>query len=427
MNRSSILLLSSAAVAGAVIAGPGAAPAAAQASRKPLYAPRPAAPARYLGHIPGSMDIPQPEPLITYKGKRQSLGRILRAVFAQTPYEYQVLAELGNQLYDLDVARVPLTKVLQALLAQDPGQEPLVFSFKITLAGRGTFTVDREYIDVGMVNGENRVSLANARLTKVLPLIFEKMGVQHRIEPDVPPILLSLQLRPDAWEEALPQVMLEAYKQEPTITYSIDNGTYVVHLQKTPTGEDLNIPVGSDARRVKLTAAQTPLSAALAQFFQGSSWKYELSSKVRDVRVTTTLNGEPEFGALRKLLKAAAANGAVVTYREGKGVVYIEPGPLPGQEVKVARDTSPQAIRKTSLAPVQQRISEAARLLAEATGTTVRLAPGVPDIPVTFKVQDATIEQALQALVDAGKKSLPNLSFRSTAQGIYVISLGAGR
>ncbi|HEU4754285.1 MAG TPA: hypothetical protein VFU47_14340, partial [Armatimonadota bacterium] len=98
---------------------------------------------------PGSMGIPQPEPLITLSIKQKSLGRTLSEVFKQAaPYQYRILALQGPALYSLEADKMPLSQVLKTLLAQDKSKEPMVFYFTRSLAGGGTFTIDREYIEV---------------------------------------------------------------------------------------------------------------------------------------------------------------------------------------------------------------------------------------------------------------------------------------
>lgn len=380
-------------------------------------------------YVPGSMGIPQPEPKITLSIKQRSLGRILSEIFKQTPYKYLVRAEVGASLFDLDVQGATLSQALQALLSQDKGPEPMVFFFTKRPTGEGIFTFDRELITVGEVEGQDRVSLTNARLTKVLPAVFKKLGAKYRIEPDVPPVLITMELRPNKWTEVLPQVMMEAYMQEPGLTYSLDGDTYVIHLHKIPTGASSAASGGSGSapsvtgvRKItKFSVTKTPLRDALTELFKDSAWKIQVSDAVKDVNISYTASSEPEFAALTSILKQAAVNGSQVTYREGKGVLYIEPGPLPG-EFQTAKSLT-NKIQRATYNPNQRKISEAARSLGQLTGAMVKVAPDVPDLLVTFSVKDATIEEALQSLVDAAKVSIPNLSFRSMGEGSYVLEL----
>jgi hypothetical protein len=375
------------------------------------------------------MGIPQPEPKITLSIKQRSLGRILSEIFKQTPYKYLVRAEVGASLFDLDVQGATLSQALQALLSQDKGPEPMVFFFTKRPTGEGIFTFDRELITVGEVEGQDRVSLTNARLTKVLPAVFKKLGAKYRIEPDVPPVLITMELRPNKWTEVLPQVMMEAYMQEPGLTYSLDGDTYVIHLHKIPTGASSAASGGSGSapsvtgvRKItKFSVTKTPLRDALTELFKDSAWKIQVSDAVKDVNISYTASSEPEFAALTSILKQAAVNGSQVTYREGKGVLYIEPGPLPG-EFQTAKSLT-NKIQRATYNPNQRKISEAARSLGQLTGAMVKVAPDVPDLLVTFSVKDATIEEALQSLVDAAKVSIPNLSFRSMGEGSYVLEL----
>ena len=188
-----------------------AAPCLAQTSRNNLNT-----------NVPGTMGIPQPEPTITLSIKQpRSLARVLYEVFKQTPFEYQLLADVGTTAFTLEANKLPLTRVLAQLLGQEKRPDPLVYSFQKNLTGKGgTFIIDREFLEIGMFEGERKVSLANARITRVLPELFKLMKVQGRVEPDVPPVTVTVQLRPEDWENVLPQLMLEAAKKEPSLTYS---------------------------------------------------------------------------------------------------------------------------------------------------------------------------------------------------------------
>jgi hypothetical protein len=375
--------------------------------------------------VPGSMGIPQPEPLITLSVKQpRSLARILYEMFKQTTYEYSLLADVGTTAYTLEVDKMPLTKALWTLLSQDMKSElPLVFSFQPSLTGRGgTFIIDREFLQIGSYEGDKKVSLANARLTKVLPELFKLMQIDGRVEPDVPPVTLSMELRPDDWSQVLPQLMIEASKKEPAVTYShVDDKTLVVHIQRTPTGAPGNpLPSGSMPRRVKLALNDVPLKEAVAQVLAGSSWKYQIADGVGEPRVTYTTANEPELSALHAVLKTASAGTKQVTYREGKGVLFIEPGPLPGSFV-VARKGG-TLVPRTSLNLTSQKLKKAIELLAGALATKVTVAPNVPDIPVTVRLEQVTISEGLAQIVAAARSSLPNLNFRPMGTG-YLVEL----
>lgn len=410
------------ALLGAALLGVSVAPSFAQAGGVTFGDQRPTRGSILGLHTPGSMGIPQPEPLITLSVKNRSLGRVLADMFRQTRYQYRILAQVGNQLFSLEANRMPLSQALKAVLAQDKSAEPLVFNFSKTLTGGGEFVIDREFIDIARNEGENRVSVANGRINKVLPKIFDLMKVPYRIEEDVPPVLVSLQLRPSDWSQALPQIVLEANKQEPFLTYSLDKDTYVVHFHKTPVlPPGLNAIQAAALKRVKVTANNSPFKDVLGQIFQGSRWKYQVADGIKEFNVSYTTPGDTEIGALQAVLKQAAEKGYQLTYREGKGVIFVEPGPLPG-EAKVTAKGGISAEPTTSLT-LTARISQLATLLGGALMADVKVAKNVPDLPVMLKVQDASIEQALEALVSAARESIPNLTVRR-AGDTYYLELG---
>lgn len=413
--------ITSPALLGALLASLAPSPASAQAGNVAFGNQRPTRGQIQGLHIPGSMGIPQPEPAITLSIKNRSLGRVLADMFKQTRYRYRILGQIGNQLYSLECTRMPLSRALTTVLAQDKSPEPLVWSFNRTLTGGGEFVVDREFIDINRIEGENRVSVANGRITKVLPKIFDQMKVPYRIEPDVPPVLVSVQLRPNDWSQALPQVVLEANKHEQNLTYSLDGETYVVHIHKTPAlPPGLNQAQAAALKRVKVSAGNLPFKEVLGQIFQGSRWKYQVSDAVKDFTVSYTTAGETEIGALQAVLKESAERGYQITYREGKGVLFIEPGPLPG-EAKVSAKGGISAEPTTSLV-LTDRLSKLVPILAGALMADVRIAKNVPDLPVMLKVQDASIEQALEALIASARESIPAIMVRRQGD-IYHIEL----
>jgi len=371
--------------------------------------------------VPGSMGIPQPEFKINLSVQKRSLSRILADVFKQTNYDYKVVADVGATAFSLDARGVPLTQALTMLLAQDTRPDPLVYYFTKSPTGAGTFVIDREYMEIGADVGENKVSLANARLTKILPRVFQLMKVKGRVEPDVPPVTISLQLRPENWAQVLPQVILEANKVEPTLTYSMEGDTYVVHLHKTPLGVTPSGAAMPGVRKVQLTLNETPLRDAISAVLKDSQWKFQVSDTVKDVGITYSASAEPELSALYNILRQAGGLGGQVTYREGKGVLYIEPGPLPGFATVPGKGDA--ALATATLDLKQQRIKAVVAAIENQTGATIRIAPTVPDLPITIKLQKAKVEEALRAVILAAKASLPNLSYRQMGPG-YILELG---
>jgi hypothetical protein len=370
--------------------------------------------------MPGSMGIPSPEPKVTIAVQKRSLSRILSELFKQVPYDYRIVADLGATAFDLDVKQVPITQALRTLLAQDKRPDALVFYFEKNLTGGGTFTIDREYLEIGNTTGEPKVSLANARLTEVLPKIFELMQVKGRIEPDVPPVTISLQLRPQDWSQVLPQVILAANKVEPTLTYSREGDNYIVHLQKTPLGVTASGSALPGVRKVQIAFTDTPLRDALAGILKESKWKYQVSDDVKDVGITYSASAEPELSALQNVLRQAAALGPQVTYREGKGVLYIEPGPLPGEATVPIKGEG--ALATVTLDVKMMRLKNIIASIENQTGATIRVAPTVPDLPINIKLDKVRVDEALRAVMLAARASLPTLTFRQMGMG-YIVEL----
>jgi hypothetical protein len=239
----------------------------------------------------------------------------------------------------------------------------------------------------------------------------------------VPPVLVSVQLRPQVWHQALPQLMLEAYKAEPGITYSIDGDTYVVHLQKTPplprSVSEQDSPM---FRKVRLSVDNKSLKETLAELFAGSQWKYQISPAVKDVKVTFAAE-QPELAALTGLLRQASATSAnqQLTYREGPGVLYIEPGPLPGEAVVSNKEplVGPPVVTFKS----SQRVQKVAEELASRTGSTIVVSMKIPPLPVEIDVKNATVDDVLKEIIKKLKTSLPTIQYRSTAANAYIIEL----
>jgi len=374
--------------------------------------------------VAGSMGVPQPEPKVTVTAQKRSLSRILAEVFKQVPYDYKIVADLGATAFNLDVKQVPITQALRMLLAQDKRPDALVYYFERNLAGGGTFTIDREYMEIGSGGGENKVSLANARITQVLPQVFKMMGVEGRIEGDVPPVTISLQLRPQDWSQVLPQVILAANKVEPTLTYSREGDVYIVHLHKTHIGVTASGTALAGTRKVQINYTDAPLRDVIAGILKDSVWKYQVSDDVKDVGITYSASAEPELAALQNVLRQAAALGPQVTYREGKGVLHIAPGPLPGEATVPIKGEG--ALATATVDVKQQRIKAVIASIENQTGATIRVAPTVPDLPITLKIEKVRVDEALRAVLLAAKASLPTLVFRQMGPG-YIVELDKSR
>jgi len=368
-------------------------------------------------------EIPKPEPLITLKGERMTISRALRAVFRQTPYKYRLSARVGLVFVNIDVKKQPLSKVLQFVLSADrDSKSPLVWKLN-----KDTLTILRENITMGVNQDDEKViTLSNARIGPVLAKLFTLMKVKYRIAPDLPPILVSLSMRPRKWADALPDLMDRAYQTDRRITFSLVKGTYIVHVQRTPVGLSATGRVIRGASRlVTVVGEDMPLREALAKIFDGSKWKVEVDEEVKDTPVTVTADRRPELSVLRSVLQQVAAVSAPVTYREEGTTLHIEPGPLPGQARLYAQIQDTGELRTTSLNVTQQRLRDVVDLLAQSTGAKITVAKNVPDIRVSFRVQNKTIQEALRALIASGRATVPTLGYRMVDPRTFEIALGS--
>ena len=368
-------------------------------------------------------EIPKPEPLVTLKGQKLTMSRALRAAFQNTPYKYRLSARVPLTFVKIDVKRRPLSEVLNTILSADKNtRNPLVWRRE-----RDTITIVRESITMGVNDeAEKVITLSEARIGPVLARLFKLMKTPYRIQPNVPPILITLTMRPRKWENALPDLMDRAYQQDRRITFSIVKGTYIVHIHQTPIGlSSAGQATRNAGRLVTLASPDTPLREALAKVFEGSKWKIEVAEEVKDTTVNISANKRPELAVLRDVLRQVSAISSPITYREGRGTLYVEPGPLPGQAKLYARALDSGELRRTSLNLTQQKLSDAIKLLAQSTGAKVTIAKNVPDIRISFTVNNVTIEEALRAVVASGRVEVPNLTFRKVDERTFQIRLGS--
>ena len=129
-------------------------------------------------------------------------------------------------------------------------------------------------------------------------------------------------------------------------------------------------------------------------------------------------------GSIRNVLEPAveerglgATHGMQATYREGKGLLYIEPGPLPGEATVL---TARLGARKVTGDFKGKRITEVVQALSQQCGLSIHVAPNVPDVPVTFSVSDVPIEEALRQLQLAAKQSVPSLVVNNAGAGFQL-------
>jgi hypothetical protein len=352
--------------------------------------------------------LPTPEPRVTVSFQDRSLSRALQELFASAPVGYRLLASSATPLFHLDVKDAPLSEALSALLAQDGGAEPLVFALQ-TGPGGGQVIIQRETIYVEAVGGSVRLNLVNARLPAVLQRVLTASDLEHRGAETVPPVLVTQTVRARNWREALSMLLINGQRQVPGLTYSRSEGVLVIHVQRH---------LDTTARRLDLNLRQTELRKAIEELFAGSEWRCVVDDAVPQAVITVSATQETEGAVLRAMLAAARGSGGATTYREEAGVVYIEPGPLPGESEGDAL-ASPRTAR-VSLLCEGRRLREVLRSLAGSSGARIDLAPDVPDLPVYVSVADMPLERAVEAVVARLRTSLPGLMAVSGDRGIEV-------
>jgi hypothetical protein len=143
--------------------------------------------------------------------------------------------------------------------------------------------------------------------------VLELADVPFAIEPDVPNVPVTVNLRTGTAWEALRMILTAAQARSPMPNAQLVLGQigeiYVVALRPAVTGET-SPPVD----RITLNLDQVPLKLAAEALFRGTGYQYALSPEPGDRTITLNLRDAPLEVALGRLEQEASRAGVRLTW-----------------------------------------------------------------------------------------------------------------
>ncbi|MGV3723072.1 MAG: hypothetical protein ACO1SX_19405 [Actinomycetota bacterium] len=221
------------------------------------------------------------------------------------PYE-DILRVLVRQtavsVPGLRVSRLGDAYAVHRLVAQ-PGEPTLILAAE-PLASPTLNTGFLRKVSVGFRDEGARQALAR---------VFDLAGAPFAIEPNVPNVPVTVNVRTGTAWEALRLILTAAQEQSPIRFSQIVVGqigeVYVVALRSAAPGE-----ASPAVDRITLTLDQVPLKLAAEALFRGTTYRYAFSPAPGDRTISLHLQDVPLEVALGRLEQEASRAGVRLTW-----------------------------------------------------------------------------------------------------------------
>lgn len=285
------------------------------------------------------------EPLVTVvtpmrvsiEARDTPLRGALRLLQAQAGFSYTVESTVPNVPVSLSLKNVPVEDVLRLLVRQAAGSVPglrvtrregaYVISVHKDRVGEEVVPVSPEPLQAPTLTSDftRKVSVGfrEEGLRQVLSRVFSLVGVPYTIEPNVPNIPVTVDVRSGTVWEVLSRVLNAARQQVPVELGQVGE-VYVVALRSNPirVGGEPETPSPPD--RVTLKLQGVPVTLAAEALFRGSGYEYTLRPERSEARVNLDLHDVPLEVALGRLAQEAARSGVRLTWKRS-GMSTVQP------------------------------------------------------------------------------------------------------
>ena len=175
------------------------------------------------------------------------------------------------------------------------------------------------------------------------------------------------------------------------------------------------------AQRVTLEVKQTPLRAVFAQFTRLTGFRVVVDPNAPDIPVTLNVRDVSPDALMRIITRqAATAIPGLASGRDGNiYIIRIRPiGDAEEHPVDFGRP-DPRLNRKVSLSLERVTLREAVDQVLARSGVQYAVDPQVPQGLVSLKVKDVSNFEALRALLEEGRLSIPELEVMRV-RGVYI-------
>jgi hypothetical protein len=152
---------------------------------------------------------------------------------------------------------------------------------------------------------QERVTLSRKDVTlrEALDLIFADSVFQYSMDPNVPDVRVTVNVRDLFVSMALGMVVRQAALEVPGLTLHRDGDVYVIRVPPPQAGQ----AVSWTERRVSLALEKTPLREGLAELLGGSGVKPRVGRGIPDVPLSLDVRGVPLRSAMYQIVRQVAA------------------------------------------------------------------------------------------------------------------------
>jgi hypothetical protein len=180
--------------------------------------------------------------------------------------------------------------------------------------------------DAAGANRKVTLQATDAPLRRVIEMLFEGSGLQYAVDPNVPDVRINMGVSQAPLREALELVMRLGASQVPGLSYTVQDGVYLIQLRPgggrnprvpavTATGEGPN-------RKLSLNLRDMPLRKAIEMLFTGSGLQWAVEPNVPDVPINLNVRDLNLQAALRLVVRLASAQVPGLTQTRD-GDVYV--------------------------------------------------------------------------------------------------------
>jgi hypothetical protein len=161
------------------------------------------------------------------------------------------------------------------------------------------------------------VGFGQEGLRQALTRVFSLAGAQVSVEPNVPNVPITVNLRNGTLWNCLQQILESAQARTPAGTLRLGQigEVYVVALLPSAAPEgNANTPSGRTGDRISLKLDEVPLKLAAEALFRGTGYRYTFTPDAEGKTVSLNLQEVPLDVALGRLAQEASRVGVRLTW-----------------------------------------------------------------------------------------------------------------
>jgi type II secretory pathway component GspD/PulD (secretin) len=175
-------------------------------------------------------------------------------------------------------------------------------------------------------------------------------------------------------------------------------------------------------KTVNVDLQDVGLREAVRRLAEDTQARWKIEANVPNVPVTLRLKNVSPQSVLRVLIRVAALSAPALTLtQEGETfVVKVGATPTPAPALPAAPD--PRLARKVSVNFMRTDLRAALAKLFEGTEAPYLVLWDVPNVPITLKLTDRTVQDALKEVLQVAYGPLPGL-YMGEEGGVYLFGL----